>query len=202
MKLIFIDVETTGLGYPVSGLIQLSGVIETDGKTMASFNYRIRPFPADRISVKALSVNGITREQMAGYEDPRAVFDRFISLLGQFVDRYDRSDKFHLVAYNALFDSEHLRAWFEKNDDCFYGSWFWHPPIDVMGMAAVAAMANRSRLENFKLTTVARALGLRVEESLAHDAHYDIQLTRSVFQVLVPQSNQTSSSCWIHEDQR
>ena len=200
MKLIFIDVETTGLEYPDSGLIQLSGVIEIEGEIKASFDHRIRPFPADVVSDEALSVNGLTHEEIAGYEDPRVVFDRFISLLGQFVDRYDRSDKFHLVAYNAPFDSEHIRAWFEKNKNRFYGSWFWHPPIDVMGMAAVAAMASRSRLNNFKLTTVARALGLHVEESLAHDALYDIRLTRSVFQVLVRQKNQTSSSYWLHQD--
>lgn len=202
MKLIFIDVETTGLEYPDSGLIQLSGVIETDGRTRASFNYQMRPFPADMVSEKALSVNGLTHEQIAGYEDPCVVFDRFIGLLGQFVDRFDRSDKFHLVAYNAPFDSEHLRAWFEKNNDRYYGSWFWHPSIDVMGMAAVAAMASRSRLENFKLTTVAKALGLHVEESLAHDALYDICLTKRVFEVLVRQRNQTSSSCWLHQEQR
>lgn len=185
MKLIFIDVETTGLEHPDSALIQLSGLIEIDGEVRASFDYRIRPFPADIVAVEALSVNGLTREEIDGYDDPRAVFDEFTSLLAQFVDRYDRADKFHLVAYNAPFDSEHLRAWFAKNDDRFYGSWFWHPPIDVMGMAAVAAMPRRAHLENFKLVTVAKALGLIVDEAKAHDALYDIGLTRSVFQVLM-----------------
>ena len=38
---------------------------------------------------------------------------------------------------------------------------------------------------NFKLTTVARSLGIDVEEADAHDAVYDVHLTRQIFRLLV-----------------
>lgn len=184
MKLIYIDVETTGIPCPNSGLIQLAGLIEISGEVRESFDYRIRPFPDDAVSDEALAVNGLTREEIEEYEDPEAVFRAFINLLDGYVDRYDRADKFQFVAYNATFDADHLRAWFEKNGDKFYGSWFWHPPIDVMGLAAVMLMRRRAELVNFKLPSVAQTLGLDVDEGRAHDAQYDISLTREMFRLL------------------
>lgn len=185
MKLIYIDVETTGIAFPQSGLIQLAGTIEIEGQKPKTFQYRIQPFPNDIIDEEALSINGITREAMAEYPSPRTVYNKFINLLEKYVDRYDRADKFHFIGYNAIFDSNHLRAWFEKNGDTYFGSWFYFPPIDVMGMAAVHLMTRRAGMKDFKLLTVARELGLKVDETKAHDARYDITLTREMFKVLM-----------------
>lgn len=184
MKLIYIDVETTGIAFPQSGLIQLAGAIEIEGEKPQTFQYCIQPFPKDIIDDEALAINGITREEMAEYPFPRTVYNKFIKLLEKYVDRYDRADKFHLIGYNAMFDSDHLRSWFEKCGDMYYGSWFFHPPIDVMGMAAVHLMSRRAGMKDFKLLTVARELGLKVDVERMHDARYDIALTRAMFKVL------------------
>ena len=185
MKFIYIDVETTGIPCPQSGLIQLAGAIEIDAAKPVFFQYDIQPFPSDTIDEEALQVNGITREQMATFEEPEVAYNNFILLLDTYVDKYDRSDKFHFIGYNAMFDSDHLRAWFEKNGNKFYGSYFFFPPIDVMGMAAVHLMERRADMQDFKLLTVAKALGLTVDETKLHDAKYDIALTRQMFQILL-----------------
>lgn len=180
MKLIYLDIETTGLNCPDSGLIQLAGVIEMDGGPRDSFDFRIRPFPQDVVTDEALAVNGVTREELKQYDPPEKVFRQFLDLLGRYVDPYDRSDKFHLVAYNARFDVDHLRAWFEKNGDTYFGSWFWHPALDVMALAAAALMEKRSSMPDFRLSTVARTLRLEVDEAKTHGAMYDVELTRRV----------------------
>ena len=185
MKLIFIDVETTGIPCPESGLVQLAGVIEIDGEEKERFDFRMRPFPNDKISDEALSVNGITREELEKFTDPDAVFKGLITLVDEYVDRYDRSDKFHIVGYNAQFDTNHLRAWFEKNGERYFGSWFWHPSLDVMGFAAIALMRRRATLPDFRLATVAKALGLEVDEEMTHDGLYDAELARDAFHVLM-----------------
>jgi DNA polymerase-3 subunit epsilon len=185
MKLIYIDTETTGIECPESGLIQLAGVIEIGGEVKMSFDYRIRPFSTDTISDEALAVNGVTRQDLEDYADPQAVFRGFIDLLSEYVDRYDRTDKFHLVGYNAGFDADHLRAWFTKNNDQYFGSWFWHPPVDVMGIASLVLMRQRPAIKNFRLATVARTLGLEVDSEKTHDALYDVELTRQMFYVML-----------------
>jgi len=185
MKLIYLDIETTGIPCPASGLIQLSGAIEIDGEFKEQFNFRMRPFPEDVVSDEALTVNGASRADLAVYDESARVFEQFVDLLGKYVDRYDRSDKFHLVAYNARFDADHLRAWFEKCGDRYFGSWFWHPVIDVMGLASVVLMRERPDICGYKLVTLAEAMGLHVDEDAVHDAVYDAELTRQLFPRLV-----------------
>ena len=185
MKYIYIDVETTGIPCPQSGLIQLAGAIEIDGVVREEFSYRVRPFPQDRIDDEALRLNGVTRDDFVHYDEPGKVLQAFITLLSRYVDRYDREDKFQLVAYNARFDADHVRAWFEKNGDQFFGSWFWHPPLDVMSLAAVALRDRRSHMKDFKLATVAQKIGLSVDEKRTHEAGYDVGLTREVFSRLL-----------------
>lgn len=181
MKLIFLDIETTGIPCPASGLIQLSGIIEVDKEIRDTFDFHIQAFPNDAISDEALAVNGVTREELKQFTEPAAVFREFVGLLGRHVDRYDRSDKFHMIAYNAKFDADHLRAWFEKNGDTYFGSWFWHPALDVMALTAAALMEKRSAMPNFKLPTVAQTLGLEVDEEKTHSAMYDVELTRCLY---------------------
>ncbi len=45
-------------------------------------------------------------------------------------------------------------------------------------------MTRRAGMKDFKLLTVARELGLKVDETKAHDARYDIALTREMFRIL------------------
>ena len=52
-----------------------------------------------------------------------------------------------------------------------------------MGMAAVHLMSRRAGMKDFKLLTVARELGLKVDEAKAHDARYDVEVTRAMFKI-------------------
>ena len=54
-----------------------------------------------------------------------------------------------------------------------------------MTFAAIGLMRRRQELPNFKLTTVAQSFGIDVEEADAHDALYDVDLTRQIFRMLI-----------------
>lgn len=113
------------------------------------------------------------------------VKEEFTNLLGKYVDKYDKTDKFFLCGYNnASFDNQFLRAWFVQNGDNYFGSWFWSSAIDVMVLAAQALMEQRHKMKDFKLRTVAEQLGIVIEEERLHDAMYDIVLTHEVYKRL------------------
>lgn len=40
-------------------------------------------------------------------------------------------------------------------------------------------------MENFKLMTVARTMGIEIDENKLHDATYDIELTRDIFYKII-----------------
>ena len=189
-KLCFIDTETTGTDVNVHGLIQVAGILTTWDPTtrlfteLERFDLRMKPFPADRVEASALAVNGVTEEQLAELPAPGNQYRALVALLGKHISKFNRLDKAWFVGYNARFDSDFIRRWFEKCGDVYYGSWFWYPPIDVTNLAAIRFLQNRQTLPNFKLSTVADALGIKPEGEL-HDAMTDIKLTQAIFTKLL-----------------
>lgn len=190
MKLFHLDVETTGTDPQIHAMVQLSGFIEIDGQVAEEVNLDIRPFKGDMMSKEALEVTGKTVEELRGYPSPKSVYSALIMTMEKYVDRYDRTDKFYLVGYNSDFDSDFVRRFFEKNEDEYYGSWFHWPAICVAKMAAIHFMTNGGRPPSFKLMAVAEALDIQVDESHAHDALYDIIITKQIFELLTQSKNE------------
>jgi DNA polymerase-3 subunit epsilon len=194
-KIIFIDVETTGVNPERNGLTQLSGCVQIGGEVKESFDFFIRPFPEDEIEIAALEVTGFDRRQFLlpdhpnylavdgqNFEDPRDIYDRVAAMLGKYVNQYDKTDKFQFVGYNAhSFDMPFMRRFWEKNGNRFFGSWFWYPCLDVMLIWAQILHPVRAELSNFKLATVARHCGIKVDDTRLHDSQYDIELTRELW---------------------
>lgn len=183
MKQFFCDLETTGTDPSKHGVIQIAGCIVIDGEERESFNFRTRPFKGDMVSQEASAVTGINMEQMKEFPAPEKVFGELSAMLGKYVDKFKRTDKFFFVGYNATFDDGFMRRFWDKNGDKYYGSWFWWPPIDVAVLAANKLGDKRSTMPNFKLVTLAEHLGIQAEGS-AHDAGYDIELTRKIYEAV------------------
>jgi len=182
IKDIFIDVETTGLDPEKNGIIQIAGMIEIEGKIVKTFNLDCCPFPEDRINNKALAVNKKTIDEIWQYPDPLDVYKILTDTMGDYVDRFDHTDKFHFIAYNAPFDMEFLREWFAKaGSKKYFGSWFHFPDIDAMRLAAQHLKNVRASMPNFRLATVAEKLGIEIDTEATHDALYDINLTKKVY---------------------
>ena len=181
MKQFFCDLETTGTDSAKHGIIQIAGAIVIDGNLKETFDWKVRPFAGDMVSAEASRITGITIEQMRDFPEASIVFQQLLAMLGHYVDKFDKKDKFFFVGYNSTFDDDFLRRFWDKNGDSYYGSFFWWPSIDVAVLAAHMLGDERASLPNFKLTTVAQAMHVAAEGS-AHDAGYDIALTRKLYE--------------------
>lgn len=185
MKLVFFDLETTGTNPGKHGIHQISGQIVIDGVVKESFDFHVQPNPRAMIEDEALKVGGVTREQILAYPPMQQVYQEFVAMLGKYVDKFNKKDKFFLVGYNnAAFDNQFLRGFFLQNGDQYFGSWFWSNSIDVMVLASAYLATRRPEMENFKLSTVAKTLGIVVNDDSLHDAMYDIELTKAVFDIV------------------
>ena len=161
MKVLFFDLETTGVLANLHGIHQISGAIVIDGEVKERFNFKVQPRPGAKIEPKALEVSGVTEDQIMAYPPMYGVYLEFISLLKKYVDPYNKQDKFFLAGYNnAHFDNEFLRAWFSQNGDKYFGSWFWSNSIDVMVLATPYLAAQRASMENFKQGKVSAPIDL------------------------------------------
>lgn len=190
MKLFFYDLETTGTNPARNGIHQISGAIVIDGEIKESFDFKVQPNPKAVIEDAALEVGGVTREQIMSYPTMGEVFARLVQMLSKYVDKYNKKDKFHLVGYNNRgFDDNFFRGFFLQNGDQYFGSWFWSDSIDVLVLASTFLAARRHDLPNFKLATVAEALGIDINAGKLHDASFDIDITKQVFDFIMSKWN-------------
>ena len=187
MKIAYIDIETTGLSIYKAGIVQIGCILEIDNQVKATLNLEITPFPEDAWEEKA---RGMIIAKGKNPDDPKRdkpfiAYQKFIIVLDKFVNKFDPKDKFHFCGYNSnSFDMPFMRRFFTKNKDKFFGSYFFNPSLDIMLLAAVKLRSKRASMENFKLVTVAKTIGIAVEEEKLHDALYDIEITREMFKRL------------------
>lgn len=166
----------------------MSGMIVIDGEIKEKFDFKVRPNPQAEILDEALEVAGVTRDQILAYPPMGEVYHQFVDgILAKYVDRYNKTDKFFLVGYNnASFDNQFLRGFFLQNGDKYFGSWFWANCMDVMVLATPYLAAKRAEMKDFKQGTVAKALGIPVEDEKLHDALYDIEICKAIFDIVTP----------------
>lgn len=168
-----------------NGILQLTAKIKIGGETKSVYNEYMQPLRGQLIDPGALKVNGITMEQIQGFQTPREAFDKFMDIINVYIDPYDKKDKFTLSGYNARFDDNFLRQWFTNIDpSVWYGSYFRWPAIDISNMAAEYIGDGWKTMENFKLMTVAEKLGIEIDESRAHDSLYDVEITELIHGLL------------------
>lgn len=185
MKLFYFDLETTGVRHWKNGIHQISGAIEIDGEIKEYFNFNVKPYAHALIEEEALKVANITLQDLETYKEMKDVYKEIISMLGKYVDKFNKSDKFFLVGYNnASFDNAFFRAFFVQNNDNYFGSWFWSSTIDVMILAGQYLIDKRHTMVDFKQSTVAKTLGIQVDEERLHDAEYDVNLLIGIYKIV------------------
>lgn len=179
MKLIFLDVETTGDNFSKCAITQIAGIIRINGRIVKRFDIKMKPHPGALVNFNLKSSKRHSKDYETGFIEFRHVLEKY-------VNPYDPKDKFFMVAYNSNFDESFIRSWFLRNDCKFFGSYFWNPSIDVMQMAQYYLMAKKERheLKNMKLCTVAEYFGVTVQERRLHEATYDALILKDTYNVL------------------
>lgn len=156
MKQIFIDLETTGLDCKKDVITEISCIYKKNGKIVSRFTQTTR---------KNLEKN-------------------FVDYLDSIISKYDAKDKAYFLAYNARFDSDFMHAFFREIPGSNFGNYFYHTPIDILGLASYKFMLNGTIPSSFKLMDVARELGIKVNENKLPKAEYDINITNEVYKKL------------------
>jgi len=183
MKRCFIDTETTGVDPQKNGIWQISGIVAFDKQIVNRFTHTFLPHEETVWDTEAreMAPKDILAKIDAG-ELPsswNAYKDFKVSV--NYVNPFNKKDKFFFIAYNAYFDWQFLQEFFRQNKDQYFGSLFAYPPIDVACLAAERLGDERLSMPNFKLHTVALRFGLTVDEAKLHGAEYDVELTKDLY---------------------
>ena len=176
MKVVWVDIESTGLDCKEDSIIELAALYE-NGKEKDVFHTYIFPNnkPQDFTVIEELT--GITWEYLEknGISEAQA-YGKFSDWLGSHINKYDKTDKAIFAAYNARFDNDFIRELFKRNYDNYFGSWFYSAPLDIMGTATLCVKLELIPVPvNFKNQTICESFGI---EHSAHSAIEDIKASR------------------------
>jgi DNA polymerase-3 subunit epsilon len=112
--------------------------------------------------------------------DPAGVYNEFIQTLKEYINKFDKEDKFYPAGYNVRFDLDFLAAFFSKTGDPYFGLWFNWRAIDALAIVRFFEFCGdglTTRTDQ-KLETVCNAYGIKLDT--AHDALSDIRATREL----------------------
>ena len=180
-KILYFDVETTGIDDKECEIVQIAGIIEIDGLVKEKFNLLMKPTQNARIEEQALEVIGKTKEEIFSYPPQQIVYTKFKRILETYVNKYDKQDKLKLVGHNISFDFNFLLAWSRRMDDKFIGSLVSYKEqfCTFRVIQAMKFLGLVEKTEDDKLTTLCKYFGIELDN--AHDALFDIEATRELY---------------------
>ena len=189
MKTVFFDLETTGIDFERSAVIQIGAIMDVDGEEVDRIDIKLRPHEGANIDSNALAVTGLTIEDLM--EDPNRLsphegYWRFMKFCGfRPGQRVSTANRIHRAGYNILaYDNKMLENLGVRARDGYTFAKFHWPGIDVASLACVAMRSVRGAMSNFKLMTVAAELGIDVNGK-AHDALFDVSITRDLYYLIL-----------------
>jgi len=183
MKLLFFDCETSGLDPIKNDILTLAMIIEIDGEVKEEVYLEIQPFNWDTITDEALQVNGLKREQIKTFLEPKDAYKKIVSLFSKYINKYNKTDKFIAIGHNTVFDVQFLSEFFKKNGDKYFGSFVDYHYLDTMQILNLMKYAGVLQIENVKLVTASAKFGIDLTE--AHNSMADIKATKELFKKLM-----------------
>ena len=179
-KILWVDFETTGMDETRHGICQIGLLVQQDGKIVHTEKFDVNPGNVE-YDPEALAIHGLTKEQIQSFEDEFIVFPKFMAILDEYVDRYNKGDKFIFGGFNCKFDFKFLKAWMHLNGEDYIMSYFWSGQMDVQTLATYATMNLRVML-SYSLKGLCALFDIVLDD--AHDALADIVATYKLFKVL------------------
>ena len=180
-KIFYLDTETTGVNPISNDIVQIAFIIEIDGKIKGKYNLFCQPLDYSRVSEEALRKQNRTLEDIKKYPSMNEAYEKLISIMSSYVDKYDKMDKFYPAGYNVKFDINFLSNFFTKNGDKYYGAWFNWKMIDPYPLLHLLDSMGAIALPDYKLGTVCKHYDIQLT---AHDALNDIEATVKLIELL------------------
>ncbi len=171
-KLVFVDLETTGLIADKHEIIELGSIV-ANGSTLEEivrFYKKIQPSHIETATREALKLIGFSQKTWAGADGAEKVLREF----------NDLAEGGIVVGWNVAFDWQFLEHGFLR-----YGirSKFDYHRLDVMSMA-YAKLFKEDRVTSLRLRSVAEFYGIE-PSGKEHNAMEDIRITFEIFKRLI-----------------
>lgn len=185
-KVLWLDVETTGLDCRKHGLREVGFIIEIDGVEVDKGVFRINPFTYTTKDVEiddyALEISKVSIEDLESYDRVSYCFKELMKKLVKYVNVNDKNDCFVIAGYNTAFDIGFIKEWFKEMGLLdSYKDLFHYKSLDVFSIVFALRHIGLNSAENDKLETMCNYFNIEIE---AHNALSDIKATKKLYELI------------------
>ena len=185
-KVLWLDVETTGLDCRKHGLREVGFIIEIDGVEVDKGVFKINPFTYTTKDVViddyALEISKVSIEDLESYDSSSYCFKELMKKLVKYVNVNDKNDCFVVAGYNVAFDIGFIKEWFKEMGLLdSYKDLFHYKSLDVFSIVFALRHIGLNSAENDKLETMCNYFGIEIE---AHNALSDIEATKKLYELI------------------
>ena len=185
-KVLWLDVETTGLDCRKHGLREVGFIIEIDGVEVDKGVFKINPFTYTTKDVEiddyALEISKVSIEDLKSYDRVSYCFKELMKKLVKYVNVNDKNDCFVIAGYNTAFDIGFIKEWFKEMGLLdSYKDLFHYKSLDVFSIVFALRLLGLNSAENDKLETMCNYFGIEIE---AHNALSDIEATKKLYELI------------------
>ena len=185
-KVLWLDVETTGLDCRKHGLREVGFIIEIDGVEVDKGVFKINPFTYTTRDVEiddyALEISKVSIEDLESYDRVSYCFKELMKKLVKYVNVNDKNDCFVIAGYNTAFDIGFIKEWFKEMGLLdSYKDLFHYKSLDVFSIVFALRHLGINSAENDKLETMCNYFDIEIE---AHNALSDIEATKKLYELI------------------
>ena len=185
-KVLWLDVETTGLDCRKHGLREVGFIIEIDGVEVDKGVFKINPFTYTTRDVEiddyALEISKVSIEDLESYNSASYCFKELMKKLVKYVNVNDKNDCFVIAGYNVAFDIGFTKEWFKEMGLLdSYKDLFHYKSLDVFSIVFALRHLGLNSAENDKLETMCNYFDIHID---AHNALSDIEATKKLYELI------------------
>ena len=185
-KVLWLDVETTGLDCRKHGLREVGFIIEIDGVEVDKGVFKINPFTYTTKDVEiddyALEISKVSIEDLKSYDRVSYCFKELMNKLVKYVNVNDKNDCFVIAGYNTAFDIGFIKEWFKEMGLLdSYKDLFHYKSLDVFSIVFALRHIGLNSAENDKLETMCNYFGIGIE---ANNDLSDIEATKKLYELI------------------
>ena len=185
-KVLWLDVETTGLDCKKHGLREVGFIIEIDGVEVDKGVFKINPFTYTtkdvEIDAYALEISKVSIEDLESYDRANYCFKELMKKLVKYVNVNDKNDCFVIAGYNTAFDIGFIKEWFKEMGLLdSYKDLFHYKSLDVFSIVFALRHIGLNSAENDKLETMCNYFDIQID---AHNALSDIEATKKLYELI------------------
>jgi DNA polymerase III alpha subunit (gram-positive type) len=176
-RILFIDVESTGVDYADNEIVEVACLFYEDGVMKSSFCKKINPSFNKEINLGALKINKhkLTSQYFNREEAAKQLADYLVSLPSS------KESPISIGGHNVAFDIQGIKEFLKEFNIVGLNELFSYSVVDTSTIGNFLRYCTSLNMARMSLSKLAETLQIEVDETKTHSAMYDAELSAKCF---------------------